>query len=858
MIAALPHEQGERGAALLGFDAPAPREEATAAVHGELKVQAELPEAPAVESAPVPFWRMEKMTFADAPETTTIAIEPSRGLTDDDLRSPDRSLFAMPKAPSLTLWSRLWPALRYALQTAVPGCDPDVPALVRAWGRGEVVRRVPRVPRRAWATRASVWVDRSARLVPFWSDQTEVVRWLRKVCGRGGLDVRLLDRSAQARAIARGGDLCAGFRADATTPVLVLGDLGTYGSAIERAAWLRTARRLRRAGARVAALVPSPEARWEPAIAKAWGAVSWERGRRGVGAVARREPRYWEQRAERLLAMVSPSLLVQPGLLRATRRLLPAWEADAATEADVWSHADVRTADATGLLLSAEAAERRRREFAAGVDAGLKDRIAEQIRDWHGGMPKELLRAETLVWHALAPEGAVSPGELEDALGFAQRLAATARAGDGESALTAGAQRYGRALLAGMPSGIYDAVPGLQSVWAAAFQGMSGVAVPAGLDARARYAELGRPAEPRWWALRQVGSHLVFSPTLRGAWPSQDNGPGSPVAWLLAARPEVSLKQGDGDSEVQIVLERGLVLPLPLEGNWVLQADCSAVTVSSWLREPWTVAAGRDRYGLWADAEIKGVPLRFRWIPPGRFRMGSPETEEGRWPDEGPQRMVTWTEGRWFADAPVTQALWEAVMPYHPSRSKGADRPADQISWNDCHTFLDQLKRLAPQLAARIPGEAEREYAARAGTATATWLGDDPALRDTIAWYDDNSGGGSHPVRRKEPNPWGLYDMLSNVYEWCEDTYDEYSVADLVNPRPRSHMRPERVLRGGAWFLNAGHVRSARRRAYIPGVAYDFVGFRLARGQELGQVAEHGPRSGLSIRADGRSEKKPQ
>lgn len=403
LVAALPAEQIDRCAALLGFDAPVQRE---AQVPAELRLAPALQELAtpaAVEAAPMPFWRMEEMTFADAPEPTPVGVEPSRGLTDDDLRSPDRSLFAMPKAPLLAPWSRLWPLLRTALQTAAPGRDPDVPALVRAWGRGEIVRRIPRVPSRAWSARASVWVDRSARLVPFWSDQSYVCRLLQKVCGRSGLNVRLLDRCTQARAITRTGDLLAGYRPDPMIPVLVLGDLGTYGSPVERAAWLRTARRLRRAGARVAALVPSPEVRWAPAIARAWAAVAWERGRQGGGAVARREPRFWEERAERLLTLAAPAALVQPGLLRALRRLLPAWQADAATEADAWSHADVRAADATGLVLHAEAAERRRKEFVSEVEVGLKDRIAEQIGYWHGGLPRELLRAETLIMACALP-----------------------------------------------------------------------------------------------------------------------------------------------------------------------------------------------------------------------------------------------------------------------------------------------------------------------------------------------------------------------------------------------------------------------------------------------------------------------
>ena len=133
----------------------------------------------------------------------------------------------------------------------------------------------PRVARRAWSGRASVWVDRSARLVPFWSDQADVCRRLRKVCGQSGFEVRQLDGRAQAHAMVRRGDLLAGSRPDASTPVLVLGDLGVYGSPVERAAWLARPGGLRRAGVRwAAALVPSPEARWDPSsIGKAWHAV---------------------------------------------------------------------------------------------------------------------------------------------------------------------------------------------------------------------------------------------------------------------------------------------------------------------------------------------------------------------------------------------------------------------------------------------------------------------------------------------------------------------------------------------------------------------------------------------------------
>ncbi|WP_437623567.1 SUMF1/EgtB/PvdO family nonheme iron enzyme [Sorangium sp. So ce1151] len=941
-VAALPSEHMGRTAALLGFEAPVPRREAEAvlgavsasdavlvsnavptseavsasdavlasnavlasdAVPASEAVSAsdavlasnaarvsELESEPALTPgsepaptpAPVAFWRIEEMTFADELESEPPSPEPFGGLTDDDLRSPGRSLFATPPAPPLAAWSRLWPVLRAVLQASVPGRNPDVPALLRAWSRGEIVRCVPRVPQRTWTERASIWVDRSPRLVPFWSDQSDVCRRLRTTCGHSGLQVRLLDGRTQAGSIARHGNLLAGFRPAPGTPVLVLGDLGAYGSPGERAAWLRTARRLRRAGVRVAALVPSPEARWDPRVGKAWAAVPWERGRRRGGVVGRREPRFWEERAERLLRLASPAALVQPGLLREMRRLLPASEADAATEADAWSHADVRAADSTGLVLHVEATERLRRQFAADVEADVKRRVSAAIGRWHEALPKELLRAETLVWHALVP-GAVAapPGDIADAQAFVQRLAVSARRGGGDPALMTAARRYGRTLLAAMPDAVYDAIPSLKIVWAAASQGVTGVHVPPSIDARAVYEEIERAGEPRWWGVHQVGGRLVFAPSASGEWPSWERGPGSPVAWLVAARPEMIVKRGQDPRGTQILLNDNVSIPLHPGEGIQLRTDRCAVTVRPWRKEPWATAAGRDRFGLWADTEVNGVLLGFRWIPPGRVRMGSPMNEWGRQYNEGPQHLVTWTTGLWLADTPLTQGLWEAVMGDNPSRFRSADRPVETVSWEDCHKFLRRLNALVPGLDARLPNEAEWEYACRAGTDTATWLGDlngqnDALLLDPIAWWTgnaekfywkqrsyvgqaahialwpqkphDRSEDGTAPVQRKEPNPLGLHDMLGNVYEWCLDAWSEDLHRDLTKPPATDRWYSRRVIRGGSWKATAGNIRAAHRWAHDAGHRADALGFRLARGrlvlrETLSSETELEPRS---------------
>ncbi len=285
------------------------------------------------------------------------------------------------------------------------------------------------------------------------------------------------------------------------------------------------------------------------------------------------------------------------------------------------------------------------------------------------------------------------------------------------------------------------------------------------------------------------------------------------------------------------------------------------------LPEPWAVEWGEDPHGVFMGFAVGSVVQRLRWVPPGTFLMGSPEHEAGRHDDEGPQHRVTLTEGLWLADTPVTQALWEAVTGENPSRFASPERPVEQVSWDDCQQFIARLNALVPGLDARLPTEAEWEYACRAGTETATWAGDleilgqnDAPVLDAIAWYGGNSGhgfeladgydssgwpekqydhtrAGTRPVKGKQPNPLGLYDMLGNVYECCEDRWGAYHGAPATDPTGPSS-GSYRVIRGGSWLSYARLVRAAIRFAYAPVVRVDSLGLRLARGQSRTRGAE--------------------
>ena len=233
----------------------------------------------------------------------------------------------------------------------------------------------------------------------------------------------------------------------------------------------------------------------------------------------------------------------------------------------------------------------------------------------------------------------------------------------------------------------------------------------------------------------------------------------------------------------------------------------------------WASAWGQDAYGPWCAFRVGEVEQRMRWIPPGRFIMGSPEDEEGRLPWEELPHKVQLSEGFWLFDTPCTQALWQAVMGDNPSEFKGDKRPVEQVSWEYCQAFLAAINQQLPELALTLPTEAQWEYACRAGTTTARY--DD---LEAIAWYRNNSGGETHDVDQKQPNAWGFYDMLGNVWEWCQDHPDD-QLREVIGAADAG---ARRVMRGGCWLASAWYVRAAYRDAYPPDDYNAVLGFRCS------------------------------
>jgi len=250
----------------------------------------------------------------------------------------------------------------------------------------------------------------------------------------------------------------------------------------------------------------------------------------------------------------------------------------------------------------------------------------------------------------------------------------------------------------------------------------------------------------------------------------------------------------------------------------------------------WAAEWGEDRQGLFMVLGVNGVLQRFRWIGPGTFLMGSPEEVERM--DDEIQHPVTLTQGYWLADSACPQALWMAVMDKNPSKFQDdPNNPVENISWDQVQVFIERLNRMIPELKARLPTEAEWEYACRAGTTTPFSFGAN--ITPEQVNYDGNHPyadgakglyrGKTVPVKSLPANPWGLYEMHGNVWEWCADWYDDYPAEAAVDPAgPDSGSG--RVLRGGSWFSSGWSARSAGRDWNGPALRDGGFGFRLALG----------------------------
>lgn len=232
------------------------------------------------------------------------------------------------------------------------------------------------------------------------------------------------------------------------------------------------------------------------------------------------------------------------------------------------------------------------------------------------------------------------------------------------------------------------------------------------------------------------------------------------------------------------------------------------------------------------------IGMEFILIPAGEFEMGSQSREKRRKLWESPVHRVSIKKPFYLGRYPVTQKQWQKVMGNNPLYFKGEKNPVENISWVESQAFLRKLNSLEKayenNYLYRLPTEAEWEYAARAGTATSYFFGDDESKLTENAWFLKNSGLETHSVGLKKPNPWGLYDMYGNVGEWVQDEYHINYKGAPADGRAWESLFPSvsipvRIRRGGGWNGNAGCCRSAERLFAAQDKRLNSLGFRVVK-----------------------------
>jgi formylglycine-generating enzyme required for sulfatase activity len=767
--------------------------------------------------------------------------------------------------------TRLWPALQRAL--ASPRRGPlDVPALVGELSLLRSPQRLPRRLLRRWGGEMDVVVDLAHRLVPYDADYRQLLDEVRRRHGQGGLRLWVVDDSPfAARAVASPGHATPPGAGPIPLPppatrVLILGDLGLLaGDPARAAAWQEFTRRLAEHGALPVAWLPMSPA-LVPAEALRYTEVHCLDGAHGLRALRARNAGTAAQPVSPAVAPVAPpaaeppdsvaaphpllpALLtrlaccvrVEPGLLRALRRLGAETAAEPGLEAIVWSYAPVVAAGNRFCELTPAYVADYRDRFCA-LAAAEQQEILRRILDAHAWRGRSTESAELLIWQAHARKQALSDefiARLAEARDWFARFGAGGRSAVGDAAGYAGDlfHRHGgdRAWIAANSSL-------LAPIWA-----LAGVDdIPAGLqpaDVAAARRRGGADAVASAWRLRQQDDRFVLLPDrgAAGRWPVLTLEGGA----VCGLRTDAGWRQ-------RWIEPRTAPLTLPIAHA----AQFSEIAIHSGRRHyrlarlqrpPWAKELARDGHGLYLDVDFAGAVQRFRWIEPGEFWMGSPADEPERQEREGPRHRVRLTKGFWLADTACTQALWLAVMGgKNPSRFQGdARNPVEGVSWDDVTDFLQRVPSLVPGIVAELPTEAEWEYACRAGSETPFHFG--ATITPEQANYDGNSSyaGGRKgeyrqktvPVKSFAPNGWGLYEMHGNVWEWCADGMRTYDGNDQENPRgPEGDAT--RVVRGGSWNFVAGWLRSASRFEWPRDYRYESLGFRFAlRSTSLEQVA---------------------
>ena len=817
--------------------------------------------------------------------------DPAMRLRAEDA-PPGTYNFAAP--PPLLPMARLLPFLFNGLAQAKSGLSLDHRQLMRRMEQGKPLQRLPKRQRQCWPQRLQIIVDASPRLEPYWADFAFIVRQLQILLGKEAVQALRFDEDTLGNEACyslswptNDHDRWQPWQAPPTdVSILILSDLGVDD---RRAAigWQRQLATLQSHPSPLLTLSPASGSPNDEPTYRLFNVNPFNDQyplprhplRNGF---ALDQPA--SQTIDDILTWLSPLPLIDSGLLRRLRIALQ-W-GDSALEALIWNHPDVQDIG-LGIQVQPTAAkgyqQKFQQRFAGKEKAQHFWTIVEQH---HADAYQGLKRLEKFKQCEIEQQ---NDPAMQD---YFRRLCASVKQGEDDPAQQQALRLQCRTVLAALSSTIWnsnlkDLAYDLYALayWAEIRDGHWPEQLDPGFHPE-RFqwlidSEVAQ--EKQVWCILQTGDQGQIQCTPE----TMAGDVVRPIVEFEApqwAPPRLSFTVQDQkviqmqQTELSLTLtENSITLvetgtsKLELEAiqrpSWASRIWRNAEGLWAsvpWLNEDydvlwqtsttevngtwrWPTPFGEDAFGLYVDLSVKKVTQRFRWIEPGTFNMGSPEDEVQReWLGEGKGsetlHSVRLSQGFWLADTTVTQDFWQAVMGDNPSHFKdNPDNPVEQVSWQDAQEFINQLNSLFPGLLAQLPSEAQWEYACRAGTNTPFSFGinitTEQVNYDGNFPYADGETGLDRqqtvPVKSLPSNPWGLYEMHGNLWEWCADAWQQQmSANEVVDPLATdSDGDFARVVRGGSWdFYGGGGVRSAIRFRLTHDFRYGSLGFRLALG----------------------------
>ncbi len=756
---------------------------------------------------------------------------------------PEVSAVAVPQP--LTGWHLLWPYLRRLGLEVKQTSRLDNRKIIASAVKQRPLTTIPWQEKQVWPLDIVLLLDFSRYLSPFFADFKQLAldlqRWFRQrlhivVCA----DVK-------TDAFFYRDEMYRGFPPKLDHLHLIYaGDLGFLDRQGSNAGfWYQFGRRLQKKQIRMDALVTAHPSDWIAATARLFSVHYWDFGVLRPGGHAG-QPRAGQgkqsrEQAEKLLAALAQAIELTPALVRQVRIRLGL---NVSTESLVFSHPVLE-----GNALRFQWRKPFRQEYSNKARQLYSDleleQLWSQIKEFEGQMPVELrIEQRQKAEKPLEPE---QREFLQKVLLFLLNRMTPEREKDkiiawmGRVAERAGEEAW---------------LPEMNNLYGVYNKQVKPEQFFKGVDLTQVEDWVVQATEPQSVYLSVRQGQLFFSSQ------QPPDHPGLIHKFSIGSKSQI-IFNADKQIKRPIVLDKPYKIP-ENTSEIIVETDTAKTTVAMMRCPEWAEGIGRDQYGLFAEVKVKGCSFLLRWIPPGEFMMGSPEDEPGRFDEEGPQHRVVLETGFWLAETACTQELWQAITGNNPSKFKkeGLQHPVENISWDDANDFIKKLNHLVLGLELRLPSEAEWEYACRAGTDTPFWFGweltPDKANYDGTVPYNNGPKGKwrekTVPVKSFKQNPWGLYQMHGNVWEWCQDrwhnNYDRTPDDDGAPDNGSAWEKGKsdsRVCRGGSWFFIGRFLRSACRGSRRLGIGIDDFGLRLARGPQEPDAGTGGSRKGTNI-----------